>query len=51
VADLDLRVKQACRLGRAPERHVWHCSIRAATTDRHLTDEQWAFPGRANPAR
>jgi hypothetical protein len=42
VADLDLRVKQARRLGRAPERHVWHCSIRAATTDRHLSDEQWA---------
>ncbi|MEU1460050.1 mobilization protein [Streptomyces sp. NPDC005727] len=42
VADLDLRVKQARRLGRAPERHVWHCSIRAATTDRHLSDEEWA---------
>lgn len=42
VADIDLRVKQARRLGRAPERHVWHCSIRAATTDRHLSDEEWA---------
>ncbi|MFE0721801.1 relaxase/mobilization nuclease domain-containing protein [Streptomyces rochei] len=42
VADLDLRVKQARRLGRAPERHVWHCSIRAATTDRHLSDAEWA---------
>ncbi|MFH8526866.1 relaxase/mobilization nuclease domain-containing protein [Streptomyces tendae] len=42
VADLDLRVKQARRLGRAPERHVWHCSLRAATTDRHLSDEDWA---------
>ncbi|MCZ9353474.1 mobilization protein [Streptomyces mutabilis] len=42
VADLDLRVKQARRLGRAPERHVWHCSLRAATTDRHLSDEEWA---------
>ncbi|QEV06858.1 relaxase/mobilization nuclease domain-containing protein [Streptomyces prasinus] len=41
VADLDLRVKQARRLGRAPERHVWHCSLRAATTDRHLSDEEW----------
>ncbi|WP_062640005.1 relaxase/mobilization nuclease domain-containing protein [Streptomyces maremycinicus] len=42
VADLDLRVKQARRLGRAPERHVWHCSLRAAMTDRHLSDEEWA---------
>ncbi|MEW2262478.1 relaxase/mobilization nuclease domain-containing protein [Streptomyces sp. NPDC047853] len=42
VADLDLRVKQARRLGRAPERHVWHCSLRTATTDRHLSDEEWA---------
>ncbi|MFF9171901.1 MULTISPECIES: relaxase/mobilization nuclease domain-containing protein [unclassified Streptomyces] len=42
VADLDLRVKQARRLGRKPERHTWHCSIRAATTDRHLSDEEWA---------
>ncbi|MFK4144541.1 relaxase/mobilization nuclease domain-containing protein [Streptomyces sp. NPDC004065] len=42
VADLDLRVKQARRLSRAPERHVWHCSIRAATADRHLSDEEWA---------
>lgn len=42
VADLDLHVKQAKRLGRAPERHVWHCSIRAAETDRHLSDDDWA---------
>lgn len=42
VADLDLRVNQARRHGRAPERHVWHCSIRAATTDRHLGDDEWA---------
>ncbi|WP_405913040.1 relaxase/mobilization nuclease domain-containing protein [Streptomyces sp. NBC_00963] len=42
VADLDLHVKQAKRLGRAPEKHVWHCSIRAAESDRHLTDEEWA---------
>ncbi|MFZ3558846.1 relaxase/mobilization nuclease domain-containing protein [Streptomyces sp. BH055] len=42
VADLDLHVKQAERLGRAPERHMWHCSIRAAPTDRHLTDDEWA---------
>lgn len=42
VADLDLHVKQARRLGRAPERHVWHCSIRAASEDRILSDEEWA---------
>ncbi|MCX4581495.1 mobilization protein [Streptomyces sp. NBC_01481] len=42
VADLDLHVKQARRLGRAPEKHVWHCSIRAAETDRILSDEEWA---------
>lgn len=42
VADIDLRVKQARRLGRAPERHVWHCSIRAATEDRLLSDAEWA---------
>ncbi|MDQ0387224.1 hypothetical protein J2S54_004044 [Streptomyces sp. DSM 42143] len=42
VADLDLRVRQARRLGRAPERHVWHCSVRAAPGDRHLTDAEWA---------
>ncbi|MFE7337888.1 relaxase/mobilization nuclease domain-containing protein [Streptomyces griseus] len=41
VADLDLHVKQAARLGRAPEKHVWHCSIRATKTDRHLSDEEW----------
>ncbi|MBV9024439.1 MAG: mobilization protein, partial [Streptomycetaceae bacterium] len=42
VADLDLRVKQAQRLGRAPKQHVWHCSIRAAPEDRILSDEEWA---------
>ncbi|MEV6424727.1 mobilization protein [Streptomyces sp. NPDC051662] len=42
VADLDLHVAQAKRLGRAPEQHVWHCSIRAAETDRILSDEEWA---------
>jgi hypothetical protein len=42
VADLDLHVKQARRLGRAPEKHTWHCSIRAAETDRILSDEEWA---------
>ncbi|MFI2635074.1 relaxase/mobilization nuclease domain-containing protein [Streptomyces collinus] len=42
VADLNLHVKQAGRLGRAPEQHVWHCSIRAAPEDRTLSDEEWA---------
>ncbi|MFJ4721960.1 relaxase/mobilization nuclease domain-containing protein [Streptomyces luteogriseus] len=42
VADLDLHVKQARRLGRAPERHVWQCSIRATPEDRILSDEEWA---------
>ncbi|MFI5759242.1 relaxase/mobilization nuclease domain-containing protein [Streptomyces sp. NPDC051569] len=42
VADLDLHVKQADRLGRSPEKHVWHCSVRAAETDRILSDEEWA---------
>ncbi|MFI6935558.1 relaxase/mobilization nuclease domain-containing protein [Streptomyces sp. NPDC050287] len=42
VADLDLHVKQARRLGRAPEKYVWHCSIRAAPEDRILSDEEWA---------
>ncbi|MYY08867.1 mobilization protein [Streptomyces sp. SID4919] len=42
VADLDLRVKQAKRLGRAAEKHVWHCSVRAAPDDRILTDNEWA---------
>ncbi|WP_428934786.1 relaxase/mobilization nuclease domain-containing protein [Streptomyces sp. ACT015] len=42
VADLDLHVKQARRLGRAPEQHVWHCSLRAAPEDRSLSDEEWA---------
>ncbi|UQI47167.1 relaxase/mobilization nuclease domain-containing protein [Streptomyces sp. HU2014] len=46
VADLDLRVKQARRLGRAPERHAWHCSVRAAPSDRHLTDAEWAHIAR-----
>ncbi|MEV0372787.1 mobilization protein [Streptomyces sp. NPDC050636] len=42
VADLDLHVKQARRLGRAPKQHMWHCSIRAAKTDRILSDDEWA---------
>ncbi|MFB1042345.1 relaxase/mobilization nuclease domain-containing protein [Streptomyces chrestomyceticus] len=42
VADLDLHVKQARRLGRAPKQHVWHCSVRAAPEDRTLSDAEWA---------
>ncbi|WP_024755961.1 relaxase/mobilization nuclease domain-containing protein [Streptomyces exfoliatus] len=37
---LDLRVKQAGH--KAPKSHVWHCSIRAAPEDRHLTDDEWS---------
>ncbi|MFI0734987.1 relaxase/mobilization nuclease domain-containing protein [Streptomyces sp. NPDC021225] len=40
VKALDLRVKQAG--DRAPEQHVWHCSIRAAPEDRTLSDDEWA---------
>ncbi|MET9917415.1 relaxase/mobilization nuclease domain-containing protein [Streptomyces sp. NPDC006435] len=40
AAVLDLRVKQAGH--KAPKNHVWHCSIRAAPEDRHLTDNEWA---------
>ncbi|MEU8708167.1 mobilization protein [Streptomyces sp. NPDC048565] len=42
VADLDLRVQQAKRLGQAPKQHVWHCSVRAAPGDRILDDAEWA---------
>ncbi|MFD7517497.1 relaxase/mobilization nuclease domain-containing protein [Streptomyces niveus] len=28
--------------GQRPEKHVWHCSVRAAPDDPVLTDEQWA---------
>ncbi|NIY67006.1 relaxase/mobilization nuclease domain-containing protein [Streptomyces malaysiensis] len=42
VADLDLRVHQAGRLGRAPKQHVWHCSLRASPEDRPLSDDEWA---------
>jgi len=37
---LDLPARQAG--DRAPNRHVWHLSIRAAPEDRHLTDQEWA---------
>ncbi|WP_329197038.1 relaxase/mobilization nuclease domain-containing protein [Streptomyces sp. NBC_01435] len=42
IDDLDMRVKQADRLGRAPKQHVWHCSLRAAPGDRILEDGEWA---------
>lgn len=40
VRALDLRVEQAG--DRAPKRHVWHCSLRAAPEDRLLSDQEWA---------
>ncbi|CAM5643154.1 hypothetical protein SAVIM338S_06324 [Streptomyces avidinii] len=27
---------------RRPARHVWHCPVRTAPGDRHLTDDEWA---------
>ncbi|MER7873215.1 mobilization protein [Streptomyces solisilvae] len=42
VADLDLRLHQAKRLGRAPKQHVWHCSLRTSPGDRVLSDDEWA---------
>ncbi|MGG7569232.1 relaxase/mobilization nuclease domain-containing protein [Streptomyces sirii] len=27
---------------RRPDRHVWHCPVRTAVGDRHLTDAEWA---------
>lgn len=39
VKALDLRVRQAG--DKAPEGHVWHCSVRAAPEDRVLTDAEW----------
>ncbi|MFF2718308.1 relaxase/mobilization nuclease domain-containing protein [Streptomyces sp. NPDC058011] len=27
--------------GQRPDQHVWHCSVRAAATDRVLSDEEW----------
>ncbi|MCT9009384.1 relaxase/mobilization nuclease domain-containing protein [Streptomyces rhizosphaerihabitans] len=29
-----------------PDQHVWHCSVRAARTDRILNDEEWGDIGR-----
>src|SRR5258708_38915375 len=37
-----LTLPLAALYGRAPDFPVWHCSIRAAPTDRVLSDEEWA---------
>ncbi|MFC9498870.1 relaxase/mobilization nuclease domain-containing protein [Streptomyces sp. NPDC056982] len=37
---LDLPVL-ALPKGRRPARHVWHCPVRTAPGDRHLTDAEW----------
>ncbi|MGW6599384.1 relaxase/mobilization nuclease domain-containing protein [Streptomyces sp. NPDC055036] len=42
--DLQELLDQPLRLldaDRRPEKHVWHCSVRAAPDDPVLTDEQW----------
>ncbi|WP_329162024.1 relaxase/mobilization nuclease domain-containing protein [Streptomyces sp. NBC_01717] len=31
---------------KAPAKHVWHCSVRTADTDRILSDEEWATVAR-----
>ncbi|MFB7782223.1 relaxase/mobilization nuclease domain-containing protein [Streptomyces vinaceus] len=38
---LDLPV-MALPKDRRPARHVWHCPVRTAPGDRHLTDAEWA---------
>ncbi|GAA1708305.1 relaxase/mobilization nuclease domain-containing protein [Streptomyces yatensis] len=38
---LDLPV-HARPQGRRPRRHVWHCPVRTAPGDRHLSDAEWA---------
>ncbi|POX43386.1 mobilization protein [Streptomyces sp. Ru73] len=38
---LDLPV-QAVPEHHRPKRHVWHCPVRTAPGDRHLTDAEWA---------
>ncbi|MFB7635639.1 relaxase/mobilization nuclease domain-containing protein [Streptomyces sp. NPDC056149] len=44
AADLDLWVTA---LGdKAPKKHVWHCPVRTAPGDRHLTDDEWATVAR-----
>lgn len=38
---LDQPVRSLPR-GRAPDRHVWHCSVRTSPEDRNLGDAEWA---------
>lgn len=37
---VDLRTRELG--GKKPPRHVWHCPVRTAPGDRHLTDGEWA---------
>ncbi|MFD4786238.1 mobilization protein [Streptomyces sp. NPDC058459] len=42
--DLQRLLDQPLRLvseDQRPDQHVWHCSVRAAATDRILSDEEW----------
>ncbi|MEV3932745.1 mobilization protein [Streptomyces sp. NPDC049944] len=42
--DLQLLLDQPLHLldeAQRPDQHVWHCSVRAAGTDRILSDEEW----------
>ena len=44
AADLDQWVNA---LGdKAPKKHVWHCPVRTAPGDRHLSDDEWATVAR-----
>ncbi|WP_328731864.1 relaxase/mobilization nuclease domain-containing protein [Streptomyces caniferus] len=44
ATELDLWVNA---LGdKAPAKHVWHCPVRTAPGDRHLTDDEWATVAR-----
>jgi hypothetical protein len=36
LLDAPLRLRE-----RPPDRHVWHCALRVAKTDRRLTDAEW----------
>jgi len=36
LLDAPLRLRE-----RPPDRHVWHCALRVAETDRRLTDAEW----------
>ncbi|OEV13150.1 mobilization protein [Streptomyces nanshensis] len=43
-AQLARQLDQPVRMlgDQAPETKIWHCPVRAAPGDRHLTDEEWA---------